>query len=49
MEGNEKAEELAKARADAEGGQMAAAKVLTTRQSCKDMYASIEYAAHFHV
>ena len=49
LEGNEKAEELAKAGADAEGGRMAAANVLTTRRSCKDMYASIEYAAHFHV
>ena len=49
MEGNEKADPLAKGGRDADGGQLAAAKALNIKQPRKDIYASIEYAAHFYV
>ena len=47
--GNEKADELAKDGPEMDGRAMAAAKAQTTKQLRKQLYASIECAAHFHV
>ena len=48
VEGSEKACELAKHGTEV-GGAMAAAEALTIKQFSKYDYASINYAAHFHV
>ena len=44
MQGNEKTDELPKEAVDVVGGQITAARAVT-----KGIYASIEYAVHFHV
>ena len=49
MDGNEQADQLAKDGAEEEGGAMAAAKALTIKQLSREIYASIEDEAHFHV
>ena len=46
---NGNADELAKDGVEENGGPMAAAKALTIKQLRNYIYASIEYAAHFHV
>ena len=48
VEGNKTADELTKDGAEVDGRATAAAKALTIKQLRKDIYASIEYAAHFH-
>ena len=48
MEGHEKADELAKERADADGGQMADAKALTIQQMRNELHELIEFATYFH-
>ena len=48
MEGSAQADALAKQRADADGGQMTAAKALTTEQLRTELCASFQFAAHFH-
>ena len=49
MAGNKKADTLAKDGADADGGQMAAARALAIKLFRKEIDASIELAARFHV
>ena len=49
VEVNDKADGLANDGVEVDGGAMAAVKSLTTEQLRKDINASIEYAAHFHV
>ena len=47
-EGNEKADELAKAGAMLDEGHMAEAKAETAQQEREDVYAALQYAASFH-
>ena len=47
-EGNEKADELAKAGAMMDGGEMAQVRARTVQQEREEVYAALQYSASFH-
>ena len=48
MEGNEKADELAKEGATLDGGNMAQIRASSVQQRRREVYAALQYAVSFH-